>query len=50
MRHRLSCPVPFQNFEPITGWIAQVFNHGRGIQLTEFAQRPILNVAGKLAA
>jgi hypothetical protein len=46
----LSCPAPFQSFEPITGWIAQIFKRGRRIQLPEFAQRPILNVTGKLAA
>jgi hypothetical protein len=46
----LSCPVSFQSFEPITGWIAQVLNRGRGIELTEFAKRPILNVARELAA
>jgi len=46
----LPCPVTFQSLEPITGWITQVFNRGRSIQLTEFAQRPILDVAGKLAA
>jgi hypothetical protein len=42
----LPCPIP----KPITGWIAKVFNRSRGIQLTEFAQGPILNVNGKPAA
>jgi hypothetical protein len=46
----LSCPVSFQSFETITGWIAQVLNRGRGIELAEFAKRPILNVARELAA
>jgi hypothetical protein len=46
----LPCPIPFQSLKPITGWIAKVFNRGRGSQLTEFAQGPILNVNGKPAA
>ena len=40
----------FQSFEPITGWIAQIFKRGRSVQLPEFAQRPILNIIGKLVA
>jgi len=39
----LPCPISFQSLKPITGWIAKVFNRGRGIQLTGFAQGPILN-------
>jgi hypothetical protein len=39
----LPCPIPFHSLKPITGWIAKVFNRGRGIQLTEFAQGSILN-------
>jgi hypothetical protein len=46
----LPCPILFQSLKPITRWIAKVFNRGCGIQLTEFAQGPILNVAGKLVA
>jgi hypothetical protein len=34
---RLSCPVSLQGFEPITGWIAQVPDRCRRIELAEFA-------------
>jgi len=27
----LPCPIPCQSLKPITGWIAKVFNRGRGI-------------------
>jgi hypothetical protein len=37
----LSCPAAFQNFEPIAGWIAQIFKRRRRIQLSKFAQRPV---------
>jgi hypothetical protein len=46
----LSCPVSFEGFEPIAGWIAQVLNRRRGIELTELAKRPLLDVAWKLTA
>jgi hypothetical protein len=46
----LPCTISFQSFESITGWVAQVLNRGCGIELAEFAKRPILNPAGKPAA
>jgi len=43
----LPCPISLQSFEPISWWITDIF-HGRcGIELTEFAKGPILNVTGK---
>jgi hypothetical protein len=46
----LPCALTFQSFESITGRVAQVLNRGSGIELPEFAKRPILNAAGKPAA
>jgi hypothetical protein len=46
----LPCAISFQSFESITGWVAQVLNRGCGIELPEFAKRPILNPARKPAA
>jgi hypothetical protein len=46
----LPCAVSFQSFESITRRVAQVLNRGCGIELPEFAKRPILNAAGKPAA
>ncbi len=41
----LPCAICFQSFESITGWVAQVLSRGCGIELAEFAKRPILNAA-----
>jgi len=46
----LPCAIAFQSFESIPGWVAQVLNRDCGIELPEFAKRPILNAAGKSAA
>jgi hypothetical protein len=46
----LPCAVSFRSFESITRRVAQVLNRGCGIELPEFAKRPILNAAGKPAA
>jgi hypothetical protein len=50
LNDHLPCAVPFQSFEAITGWVAQVLDRGCGIELAEFAKRPILNPAGTPAA
>jgi len=46
----LSSPIPLQDFEPIAGRIAKIFNRHRGIDLAQFSKRSILNVSGKPAA
>jgi hypothetical protein len=49
-RMRLPDAVTLQHFEPSAWRIAQVIERSRGVELLQFAQRPILDVAGKLAA
>jgi hypothetical protein len=48
----LNCPgpIPLQDFGPIAGRIAKIFNRRRGIELVQFSKRSILNVSGKPAA
>jgi hypothetical protein len=46
----LSCPIPLEDFEPIAGRIAKIFNRRRGIDLAQSSKRSILNVSGKPAA
>jgi hypothetical protein len=46
----LADTVTLEDFQSISGWISQVLQGRRGIQLAQLAQSAILNIAWKLPA